>query len=135
MLNKATLIGRVGKKDTKTLKNGGQMTALSLATNRKYSDSSGEKQTVTTWHNVNCFSKLADIAEKYVHVGDLIYVEGEINNKKIEQGDKAGQWIYSLTANDIKFIGANSKKSDDSREKNTKESVQDFYDLDDSIPF
>ncbi len=138
MLNKATLIGRVGKKDVKTLKNGGQLTVISLATTRKYMDSSGEKQTITTWHNINCFSKLAEIAEKYVHVGDMIYVEGEINNKKIEQGEKAGNWVYSLTGSDIKFLTSASKKdseSSNSQPKKNKQQDINYDDLDDSIPF
>ena len=43
-------------------------------------------------------------SNKYVHVGDLVFVQGEIQNKKVESGERAGQYIYSLHANDIKFI-------------------------------
>jgi len=85
------------------------MTTVSLATSRKFADTNGEKKEVTTWHIVNFFSKMADVASKYVHVGDLIYVEGEINHKKIESGEKAGQWAYSLTASDVKFIQSSNK--------------------------
>lgn len=139
MINKATLVGRVGKKDVKTLSNGNQLTVISLATSRKYKDSSGEKQEITTWHNINCFSKLAEIAEKYVHVGDLIYVEGEINNKKIESGERAGNWVYSLTASDIKFLLSGTKKEGQSNNAQTKKATskppaQDFDDSDE-IPF
>ena len=109
MLNKATLVGRVGKVDSKPLKNGSTMTTVSLATSRKFTDTNGEKKEITTWHMVNFFSKMADVAAKYVHVGDLILVEGEINHKKIESGEKAGQWAYSLTANDVKFLSSSNK--------------------------
>lgn len=109
MLNKATLVGRVGKVDSKPLKNGSTMTTVSLATSRKFADTNGEKKEITTWHMVNFFSKMADVAAKYVHVGDLILVEGEINHKKIESGEKAGQWAYSLTANDVKFLSSSNK--------------------------
>lgn len=109
MINKASLLGRVGKVDTKPIRNGSNMTSVSLATSRKFTDAAGQKQEHTTWHVVNFFSKMADVAAKYVHVGDLIYVEGEINHKKIEQGEKAGQWAYSLTASDVKFITGSNK--------------------------
>lgn len=138
MINEAILVGNVGKKDTKTLKNGTDITVLSIATTTKYMDSSGEKQTRTTWHNINCFSKLSDIAAKYVHVGDLIYIRGEINNKKIEQGERAGQYMYSVTAQDIRFLpGGKKKEADAPAEKKApaKKYTTDYDDLDDSIPF
>lgn len=120
MINMAMLLGRVGKKDTKVLKNGGDMTILSIATNKNYKDSMGIKQEQTTWHNVQCFSKLAEIASKYIHVGDLIFVQGEIQNRRIENGEKAGQFVYSLHANDIKFIPRGTSKSDDQSKSNQK---------------
>lgn len=138
MINEAILVGNVGKKDTKTLKNGTDITVLSIATTTKYMDSSGEKQTRTTWHNVNCFSKLSDIASKYVNVGDLIYIRGEINNKKVEAGERAGQYMYSVTAQDLRFFPKRKDgESKPSQEKKTatKPQYNDYEGLDDSIPF
>lgn len=110
MINEAILLGYVGKKYNKTLQKGGDLTVLSLATTVKYTDSTGEKKSRTTWHNINCFSKLSDLVNKYVNVGDLIYVRGEILNKKIETGEKAGQYMYSVNAQDIRFLPNNNKK-------------------------
>jgi len=139
MINEAILVGHVGKKDTKTLKNGGEITVISLATSTKYKDSSGEKQVRTTWHNINCFSKLAEIAAKYVHVGDQIYIRGEINNKKIETGERAGQYIYSVTAQDIRFMQSAKKKDSESKPSQEKPAAKkytnDYDDLNDAIPF
>lgn len=139
MINEAILVGNVGKKDTKTLNNGGEITVISLATSTKYKDSSGEKQVRTTWHNINCFSKLAEIAAKYVHVGDTIYVRGEINNKKIETGERAGQYIYSVTAQDIRFLPSGKKKDSESKPSQEKPAAKkyanDYDDLNDAIPF
>lgn len=98
------LVGRVGKKDFRKLQNGSDLTSLSLATSRKYKDSEGNKHEQTTWHIVNCFAKLAEIANKHVHVGDLIFVQGEIQHKKIESGERTGQYSYSVHATEIKFL-------------------------------
>lgn len=134
MINQAMLLGRVGKKDNKQLRNGGEMTILSIATSRKYKDSSGAQQEQTTWHNVSCFSKLAEVANKYVHVGDLVFVQGEIQHKKIESGDRAGQYAYSVNANEIKFIP--SGKKSDSQSKPSQEKKSSGYDFsDDECPF
>lgn len=128
MINTAILLGRVGKKETKSMKNGGEFTVFSLATSHKYKDSSGSNQEETTWHNINCFGKLAEIAAKYTHVGELVYIQGKIQNKKIESGERAGQYVYSVIASEIKLLPS-AKKSQD------KEKIQadDFEDSE--IPF
>ena len=126
MINKAILLGRVGKVDTKTTKNGTLMANIYLATNRKWTDHSGQQQTFTTWHNVNFFDKLAEIVRDYVQVGNLVYIEGEINNKKIESGDKAGQYVYSVTANLIKLLPTGKKEEYEQQNNNIN---------DDDVPF
>lgn len=131
MINEAILIGNVGRKETKSLKNGGEVTVVSLATTSKYQDYSGTKQSKTTWHNVNFFSKLSDIAKKYIHVGDLIYVRGEINNKKIENGERAGQYMYSVTAIEVKFFPSRQKKEN----MNSSSSEEEFDVTEEEIPF
>lgn len=133
MINEAILVGHVGKKDTRELKKGGEITILSIATTTRFLDSSGAKQVRTTWHNINCFSKLSEISKKYVHVGDLIYVRGEIHNKKIEEGERAGQYIYSVTAADIKFLPSGKKKDTESKPNQESVKQSDFYDQE--IPF
>lgn len=134
MINMAMLLGRVGKKDTKTLKNGGEMTMMSIATSRKYKDSSGTYQEQTTWHNVSCFNKLAEIAAKYVQVGDLVFIQGEIQNKKVETGERAGQYLYSLHANDIKFIPKGNKSAGESKPSQEKKPQANGF-MDDEVPF
>ena len=133
MFGKAVLLGRVGNKDIKVLKKGGNLTTLSIATSKKYKDSHGNSQEQTTWHNVNCFGKLAEIAEKHVHVGGLVYIEGDIQNKKIESGERTGQFAYSVHANEIRIIPSGKRESAD---KISKKNTSDDFDLpDDSIPF
>lgn len=133
MINHAILLGRVGKKENKQLRNGGELTVLSIATSKKYKDSTGASQEQTTWHIVSCFSKLAEIANKYVHVGDLVFVQGEIQNKKIEKGDKIGQYMHSIHANDIKFIPNGKKHSEESKPYQKNSDEFDFNSED--IPF
>ena len=137
MINEAILVGRVGKKDTKTMKNGSEITVLSLATTSKHKDASGEKQEFTTWHHINCFSKLAEIASKYVHVGDVVYIRGTIYNRKIETGERAGQHIYSVTAQDIKFLPGGTSRSSEHKpiEKKAAVSNHSYEEFDDQIPF
>lgn len=101
MINIATILGRVGRKETKTTKNGGQMTVLSIATTNNFKDSEGKQQ--TTWHNVNCFSKLSDFVEKKVNVSDIVFVRGQICNSKVLKDNKES-YIYSLHADEVRVI-------------------------------
>lgn len=109
MIGEATLLGRVGKKEHKEVKNGVHMTTLSIATNRKYIDAKGQHQEITNWHNVNFFNKLAEIANSYAHVGDVIWIRGEISNKKIEDGQGNSRWVYSITGQKIQLIPQGKK--------------------------
>jgi single-strand DNA-binding protein len=109
MINKATLLGRIGKKDYKVTRNGVPLCSLSMATNRKHIDSQGNQAETTTWHYVNFFNKLADVTNKYTQVGDLVYIEGEISHKKVIDSSGTEKWMYSIVGNEIKFIPTGRK--------------------------
>lgn len=129
MIQEATLLGRVGKKDTRKTKEGSEMTTIYLATNRNWTDREGVKQEQTVWHNVNFYNKLSDIVSRHAHVGNLVYIKGEINHKKIESGEKMGQWAYSVTASSIRLLPGNKKS------ETVEEPLSVKNELDDDILF
>jgi len=102
-MNQATLLGRVGKIDSKTTTTGIKLVNLSLVTSKKY-EKNGEKQEKVTWHNVTVFSRLAEIAEKYVGVGDLILIQGEIDNQKYKGQDGQEKTRSIVIGHDIKLF-------------------------------
>ena len=138
MINKCHLLGRVGKKDHKALKNDTQLTNLSIATSRKYKDQQGNKQEKTTWHNVNLFGKLAEIAEKYVEVGDLVYIEGEMDNRKYTDKNGIERLMFSINGNELRLLpkgkssNENATTSSSAKQSSTQWQDEEF---DDSIPF
>ena len=143
MINEATLIGRIGKKDIRDLKNGTEMATLYMATAKKWVDTDGVMQEKTVWHNVNFFGKLPEIIKKYAHVGDLVYIRGEINHKQIVDGDKKGQWSYSITGSQIKFLSSSKRSAEKEAPVVSKPAVPKApapktyaqYEFDDQIPF
>jgi single-strand DNA-binding protein len=56
-----------------------------------YNDKSGQKVEQTEWHNIVLWGKLAEIAEKYLHKGSAIYLEGKIRSRSY---DKENQKRY-----------------------------------------
>lgn len=87
-INKVILLGNLGKEpEIKSFDNGGKIASFTLATTKKgYTTKSGTTvPDKTEWHNVKCFSGLADVCEKYLHKGSKVYVEGEIIYREYEK--------------------------------------------------
>jgi len=91
MLNKVMLIGNVGRPpEMRTSDGGTTLTRISLATNRRWTDDSGERQEQTEWHQVVAFGRLAEIAGKLVVKGRLMYAEGRLHTSSWED-QESGQ--------------------------------------------
>ena len=92
-VNKAFILGRVGKDPQVSHINDTKKVSFSMATtDRAYTTKAGTQvPEKTEWHNIVAWRNLAEICEKYVHKGDLIYIEGKITNRSWE---KDGQTHY-----------------------------------------
>lgn len=103
MLNQGMILGRVGRMETKTLSNGVDVTNISMVTSKKFTKD-GTKHEKVTWHNVSCFSKLSEIASKYVAVGDMLYIQGEMDNQKYTDKEGIERMKCGIIANKIELI-------------------------------
>ena len=61
---------------------GKSVCTLGVATNRYWTDQSGNKQEAVEFHNCVLWGKLADIAGQYVTKGKRIYVEGRLQTRE-----------------------------------------------------
>ena len=84
MINKVILVGNLGREpDIKYTGDGKAIANLAVATNESWTDkTSGQKQERTEWHRVVIFGRLADIAQKYLHKGSKVYIEGQLRTRK-----------------------------------------------------
>ena len=70
MLNKVTLIGRLGRDpECRYMPNGDAVCNFSLATDESWKDKNGQRQTKTEWHAVTLYRRLAEIAGQYLKKG------------------------------------------------------------------
>ncbi|MDX2003273.1 MAG: single-stranded DNA-binding protein [Chitinophagales bacterium] len=84
-INKVTLLGRLGKDpETQYLESGTPLSRFTLATNDRYKDKSGNWVDQTEWHNLVLWRGLAEIAEKYLKKGSLVYIEGKLRTRSWE---------------------------------------------------
>lgn len=86
-VNKVILVGRLGKDpEVRNLENGATVANFTMATSETYKDkTTGEKKEITDWHNIVLWRGLAEIAQKYLHKGDMIYVEGKLRTRSWEK--------------------------------------------------
>ena len=78
-LNMVVITGRLTRDpETRTTPNGQNVTSFGLATNRVWTDASGEKQERTEFHNIVTWRKLADLCQQYLVKGQEVYIEGRV---------------------------------------------------------
>ncbi len=105
MINKAILLGNLGKDpEVRHLEGGGMVARFSLATNENRRDKNGQWQKYTEWHDVTAWGALAERIAQQLHKGSLVYVEGKITHRKWQ--DKEGRDRYStdIVANVIRNL-------------------------------
>ena len=157
-LNKAMILGRLGRDPEIRYTSGGSPVAnISVATNSRSKDKSGNWQDVTEWHRVVLFNKNAEVAEKYLKKGGAVYIEGRIQtNSWVDQQSGQKRFSTEIIADQMKMMGGKDNQlTNDSLEKlentgeprismndDTKKSspsnqtkAQGFEDMEDDIPF
>ncbi len=114
-LNKVMLIGRLGRDpETRYSNNNLAICSFSLATSRRYRNSSGEQVEETEWHNIVLFDKRADFAQKYLHKGSQVYIEGRLRTRKWTDKENNTRYTTEILAESIEIL--ESRSSDASRE-------------------
>ncbi|NJN26289.1 MAG: single-stranded DNA-binding protein [Cyclobacteriaceae bacterium] len=105
--NKVQLIGNLGKDpEIKIFDSGKKKASLSLATTESYSNTNGEKVEDTQWHNLVVWGKTADIAEKYLHKGSQIAVDGKLNYRNYEDKNGEKKTVTEIVVNDIVMLAS-----------------------------
>lgn len=110
-MNKFIGYGNVGKDpEVKHLESGKVVAKFSFATNKSYTNQTGEKITETQWHNISAWGKTAETIEKYVKKGSSIIVEGEVTYRQYEDKEGVTKYITEIVIDKFHFAG--SKKED-----------------------
>lgn len=136
-LNKVMLIGNLGKDpEVKTFEGGNMLVRFPLATSETYtSRQTNEKVTTTEWHNVVLRRGLAEVAEKYLHKGDKVFIEGRIKTRSWE--DQSGERRYTTEIHGDNMTMLGSPGDNPAREESTVSQPADVSNGgdDDDLPF
>lgn len=87
-VNRVMLIGNLGKDpDIQYLEGNIAVAKFPLATTETFKDRSGRLNSQTEWHTVVLWRGLAELAQKYLHKGSLVYIEGRLKSRNWEDKD------------------------------------------------
>jgi single-strand DNA-binding protein len=142
MLNKVQLIGRLGKDpEIRTFEGNNKIANFTLATNERYRDKNGNMVDLTDWHNlVVKFTKQAEIAEKYLKKGMMIYVEGKLKNRSWDDKDGNKKYITEVVVESFTMLerredGANNNTSSGITHTSPQAENNTNNELSDDLPF
>ncbi len=109
MVNKVVLIGNAGQDpEVRHLDSGVAVANFNLATNESYKDKNGEKVTQTEWHRIVLWRGLAEVAEKYVKKGELLFIEGRLRTRAWDDKDGNKRYTTEVFADNMKMLGRKS---------------------------
>lgn len=114
-VNKVILIGNLGKdpeivtfpQDSRRDDNQNvvKKATFSLATTEVRKNKDGERIEQTDWHNIVCWRGLADIAEKKLHKGTQVYIEGKLQSRSWEDREGQKHFITEVVAENFLVVG------------------------------
>lgn len=118
-LNKVMIIGNLGRDpEMRYTASGSPVTNFSVAVSRRWKSRDGEQKEETEWFNVECWDKLAEIANQYLTKGKQVYIEGRLRTHSWED-QQTGEKKYrtNVVASDMHMLGTREQAGDQFSER------------------
>ena len=101
-VNRVMLIGNLGKDpDMQYLEGNIGVAKFPLATTETFKDRSGKLVSQTEWHTVVLWRGLAELAQKYLHKGSLVYIEGRLRTRSWEDKEGARKFATEVVGDNL----------------------------------
>ena len=71
----------------------------------------------TDWHNIVLFKALAKYAEKYIHKGDKLYIEGRVRYRSYDDKKGVRRYVTEIYGDNLEWLSAPRKAENVSEEK------------------
>jgi single-strand DNA-binding protein len=114
-LNKVYLIGRLtADPESRTTQGGQTVTNLRMATNRVWTDSSGQKNESPEYHTVVAWARLAEIASQYLRKGSLLMIEGRLQTRSWDAQDGSKRYRTEVVAETLQLGPRSAQLNNDS---------------------
>ena len=105
-LNKVMIIGHLGRDpEMRYTPSGRPVTTFTVATNRTWNTTDGERHNETEWFNVVSWGNLAEICKQYLVKGQQVYVEGRLQTRRWEDSDNIKRTSIEIVASEMMILG------------------------------
>lgn len=105
MLNKVILIGKLTRDpEMRHTGDGTPVVNLNLATWERRKNADGTRKSITEYHTLVCWNKLATIAGEYLKKDSMIYVEGRIEKRSFEGRDGEKKQSTQIVVRDFRMF-------------------------------
>ena len=111
-LNKVFLMGNLTRDpELRYVPSGTAVANFTVAVNRPYKDSAGEKKEEVSFIRVVVWGKMAEICGEYLTKGRPVLVEGRLKTRSWEGQDGQKRSVLEVVANSVQFVGARGEKA------------------------
>ena len=101
-LNKVMIIGNmVRDPEMRTTPSGQNVTSFSIATNRVWNDTNGQKQERAEFHNIVAWRRLAEISNQYLKKGSKVYIEGRLQTRSWDDPNGVKKYRTEIIAENM----------------------------------
>lgn len=138
MVNRVFLIGRLGRDpEVRYTSSGSAVATFSMATDERWTDSEGQRQVRTEWHNIVAWRKLGEICGQYLKKGRLIFIEGRIQTREWDDRDGNKRRTTEIVASNMQMLETRTSTGGGAPVAEAKESTDamEIGITDDDIPF
>ena len=111
-LNKVQIIGNLGAdpKISQT-QNGVLIANFNVGCTDRFKDSQGVQQSKTEWVRVVLFNGTADVAQKYLHKGSLVYIEGKLQTRSYKDNQGIDRYVTEVIGSTMQMLGGKPEQA------------------------
>ena len=124
---KVIVLGNLGKDvELRFTANGKAVASFSVATNERWTDSSGQQQEHTEWFRCTAWERRGEVIAQHFSKGDSILVEGTMRTRQYAGQDGATRYITDLIVTNFSFVGRPKTDAGPAQEQEGSDDDDDF---------
>jgi single-strand DNA-binding protein len=128
------LIGNLGKDpDVQFLEGNIAVAKFPLATTETFKDRSGKLISQTEWHTVVLWRGLAELAQKYLHKGSLVYIEGRLRTRSWEDKEGNRKFATEVVGDNLIMLDKRTDPGSSSSNMHTDSGIEGFGSTDSAL--
>lgn len=129
-VNRVVLIGNLGREpDLQYLEGNVAVAKFPLATTETYKDKNGNLVSQTEWHTIVLWRGLAELAQRYLHKGSLVYLEGRIRTRTWEDKEKNKRFNTEIIGDNLVMLDKRKEQNEHSNNDNNIPENNTFPDI------